>query len=150
MGVTSILAGRLSDIIQPKVLLIMGLLTLCYASLQFSQVDIWTTSAVLLGLIILRRAAQAFCNSPLASSTLRGVPDDQVRMASGLFTFHRTLGGAAGVALSATLLNYRQDVRLLLLSEQQALYPLGTDVASDTVRTALMQEGLSDDACCPR
>ena len=146
MGVTSILAGRLSDIIQPKVLLIMGLLTLCYASLQFAQVDIWTTSAVLLGLIILRRAAQAFCNAPLSSSTLRGVSEDQVRMASGLFTFHRTLGGAVGVALSATLLNYRQDVRLLMLSEQQALYPLGTDAAADTVRTALMQEGLSDDA----
>jgi len=60
-------------------------------------------------------------------------------------TFHRTLGGAAGVALSATLLNYRQDVRPLLFSQQHALYPLGTDVAADTVRTILMQEGLRDD-----
>jgi EmrB/QacA subfamily drug resistance transporter len=145
MGVTSIVAGRLSDSIQPKALLTIGILALCYASLQFCQVDIWTTAGVLLELIILRRAAQAFCNAPLSSSTLRGVPEDQVRMASGLFTFHRTLGGAAGVALSATLLKYRQDVHLLLLSEQQALYPLGTAAATDTIRTMLMQEGLRDD-----
>ena len=96
---------------------------------------------VLLGLIMLRRAAQAFCHSPLTSATLRSIPEEQIRMASGLFNLHRTLAGAVGVALTATLMDYREDVHTVLLSERQALYPLGTQVATETIREVLQQDG---------
>jgi DHA2 family multidrug resistance protein len=141
MGITSIVAGRLSDKVQPKLLLIIGLLGLTYVSFEFCGLDVWATTGLLLGLVVLRRGAQAFCHAPLSSSTLRGVPDDQVRMASGLFNLHRTLAGAVGVALTATLMDYREDVHTLILSQRQALYPLGTEVATDAVRGVLLQDG---------
>jgi EmrB/QacA subfamily drug resistance transporter len=144
MGTTSIIAGRLSDKIQPKLLLIVGLLMLTYVSFQFCSIDAWATTGVLLGLIVLRRGAQAFCHSPLTSSTLRGVPEDQVRMASGLFSLHRTLAGAVGVALTATLMDYREDVHTLVLSQRQALYLLGTEVATNAIREVLIQDGDRD------
>jgi DHA2 family multidrug resistance protein len=141
MGITSIIAGRLSDKIQPKLLLILGLLGLTYVSFQFCGLDVWATTGVLLGLIMLRRGAQAFCHSPLTSSTLGAVPEDQVRMASGLFSLHRTLAGTMGVALTATLMNYREDVHTLIFSDRQALYPLGTELATNTIREVLIQDG---------
>jgi EmrB/QacA subfamily drug resistance transporter len=141
MGTTSIIAGRLSDKIQPKLLLLIGLVVLSYVSFQFCSLDAWATTGLILGLIVLRRGAQAFCHSPLTSSTLRGVPEDQIRMASGLFNVHRTLGGAVGVALTATLMDFREDVHTLILSQRQALYPLGTEVATAAIRGALMQDG---------
>jgi DHA2 family multidrug resistance protein len=141
MGITSILAGRLADIFQPKLLLIIGLLGLTLVSFKFCGLDVWATTGLLLGLVVLRRGAQAFCHSPLSSSTLHGVPDDQVRMASGLFNLHRTVGGTMGVALTATLMDYRQDVHMLILSQRQALYPLGTEVATDAIRGVLIQDG---------
>jgi DHA2 family multidrug resistance protein len=141
MGITSIVAGRLSDKIQPRLLLVVGLLALSYVSFQFCSIDVWATTGVLLGLIVLRRGAQAFCHSPLTSSTLHGVPDDEIRMASGLFNVHRTLAGAMGVALAATLMDYREDVHTLILSERQTLYPLGTAEATDAIRGVLMQDG---------
>jgi DHA2 family multidrug resistance protein len=141
MGTTSIVAGRLSDKIQPKLLLTAGLLVLTFVSIQFCTIDIWTTYGMLLGLVILRRGAQAFCNSPLTSSTLRGVPEDQVRMASGLFNLHRTLAGAVGIALTATLMESREDVHTLILSQRQQLYPLGTQIATETIRQVLVQDG---------
>jgi EmrB/QacA subfamily drug resistance transporter len=144
MGTTSIIAGRLSDKIQPKLLLALGLLMLTYVSFQFCGLDVWATTGVLLGLIVLRRGAQAFCHSPLTSSTLRGVPEDQVHMASGLFSLHRTLAGAVGVAVTATLMDYREDVHTLILSQRQALYPLGTEVATDAIREVLVQDGERD------
>jgi EmrB/QacA subfamily drug resistance transporter len=144
MGITSILAGRLSDIIQPKLLLILGLVGLTAVSFEFCGLGVGATTGVLLGLIMLRRGAQAFCHSPLSTSTLRGVPDDQVRMASGLFNLHRTVGGTMGVALTATLMDYREDVHTLILSERQALYPLGTEVATDSIRGVLVQDGDRD------
>ena len=141
MGVTSILAGRLSDIIQPRLLLALGLLVLTAVSFQFCAIDAWATPTLLLGLIILRRAAQAFCHSPLTAATLRGIPEEQIHMASGLFNLHRTLAGAVGVAVTATLMDYREDVHTLILSERQALYPLGTQVATETIREVLQQDG---------
>ena len=141
MGTTSILAGRLSDKIQPQFLLIIGLVVLTYISFQFCAIDAWATGVLLLWLVILRRAAQAFCHSPLTSSTLRTISEEQLRMASGLFNLHRTLAGAVGVALTATLMDYREDVHTLLLSERQALYPLGTQAATETIREVLQQDG---------
>jgi DHA2 family multidrug resistance protein len=143
MGITSIIAGRLSDKIQPKLLLALGLSVLTYVSFEFVGLDVWATTGVLLGLVLLRRGAQAFCHSPLTSSTLGGVPEDQVRMASGLFSLHRQLAGTMGVALTATLMNYREDVHTLILSQRQALYPLGTEVATDAIRGMLMRDGES-------
>jgi hypothetical protein len=46
-----------------------------------------------------------------------------------------------GVAFTATLMDYREDVHTLLLSQRQALYPLGTAVATDSIRGVLMQDG---------
>jgi DHA2 family multidrug resistance protein len=141
MGISSIIAGRLADAIQPKLLLIIGLLGLTFVSFEFCGLGAGTTTGVLLGLIVLRRGAQAFCHSPLSSSTLNGVPEDQVRMASGLFNLHRTVGGTMGVALTATLMEHREDMHTLILSQRQALYPLGTEAANEAIRGVLMQDG---------
>ncbi|HEY7496374.1 MAG TPA: DHA2 family efflux MFS transporter permease subunit [Candidatus Tectomicrobia bacterium] len=141
MGITSIVTGRLSDKIQPRFLLIVGLLGLTYVSFQFCGIDVWATTGVLLGLTMLRRGAQAFCHSPLTSATLRGIPEDEVRMASSLFTLHRTLAGSVGIALTATLMEYREDVHTVLLAERQALYPIGTQVATETIRGVLVRDG---------
>jgi DHA2 family multidrug resistance protein len=141
MGSTSLLTGRLADRFQPKVVLTVGLLALTYVSLQFYTIDIWTTGGVLLGLIVMRRAAQAFCNTPLNLFTLCHIPDDQLRMASGLFSLHRNLAGAIGVALSAILLQSRQDFHTLQFAQSQTLYPMGTEAATERIREMLVQDG---------
>jgi hypothetical protein len=46
-----------------------------------------------------------------------------------------------GVALSATLLETRQEVRLLHYADRQILYPLGTEQATETIQGVLMQDG---------
>jgi EmrB/QacA subfamily drug resistance transporter len=141
MGVTSIVAGRLSDMVQPKLLLILGLVGLTFVSFEFCGLGVGATTGLLLGLVVLRRGAQAFCHSPLSSSTLSGVPDDQVRMASGLFNLHRTVGGTIGTALTATLMEHREDMHTLILSQRQAMYPLGTEIATDSIRGVLIRDG---------
>lgn len=141
MGVMSIVTGRLADQFQPKVLLVTGLLALTYASLQFIRIDVGTIGVVLLGLILMRRGAQAFCNTPLTLVSLRHVPDDQLRMATGLFSLHRNLAGAVGVALSATLLDAREGLHQVKYAERQMLYPMGTEHATEAIRKFLTQAG---------
>ncbi|MBM3222944.1 MAG: DHA2 family efflux MFS transporter permease subunit [Candidatus Tectomicrobia bacterium] len=144
MGSMSILTGRLSDRMSPKLLLTIGLLGLIYASWQFCGIEVGVTTATILGLIILRRAAQAFCHSPLTTSAMHNVPEEQVRMASGLFNFHRTLAGVVGVAVTATLMDYLEQLHTLRLSQQQTMYPLGTQAATETIRSVLYAEGDRD------
>ncbi len=141
MGGMSIMTGRLADRFQPKILLITGLLALTFISLQFCTIEVWTTGGVLLGLILMRRAAQAFCNTPLTLVSLRQIPEDQMRMATGLFSLHRNLAGAVGVALSATLLDAREALHQLQYAERQALYPMGTEQATEAIRGVLTQDG---------
>ena len=141
MGVMSVVTGRLADRFQPKLLLIFGLLSLTYASVLFCSVEIGTTGVVLLSLIMMRRGSQAFCNTPLTLMGLRQIPDDQLRMATGLFSLHRNLAGAVGVALSATLLESRTAVRALQYAEQQMLYPMGAEQAAEAIREVLILDG---------
>jgi DHA2 family multidrug resistance protein len=141
MGTMSIVTGQLADRFSPKILLISGLLALTYASLQFCSIEVGTTGLVLLVLILMRRAAQAFCNTPLTLVSLRQIPDDQLRMATGLFSLHRNLAGAVGVALSATLLESREELHQLQYAERQMLYPIGTEQATEAIRQVLIQDG---------
>jgi len=137
----SIRTGELADRFTPRILLITGLLALIYVSLQFCTIEIWTTGGVLLGLIVMRRAAQSFCNTPLTLVSLRQVPDDQLRMATGLFSLHRNLAGAVGVALSATLLESRAELRAVQYAEQQILYPMGVEQATEAIQEVLILDG---------
>ncbi len=145
MGIMSIVAGRMADRLQPKILMIAGLLALIYVSLQFCTIEVATTGGVLLGLILMRRAAQAFCNAPLTLVSLRQVPDEQLRMATGLFSLLRNLAGAVGVALSATLLESREALHQLRYAERQMLYPMGTEQATETIREVLILDGRMGD-----
>jgi len=65
-------------------------------------------------------------------------------MASGLFSLNRTLAGAVGTAVTATLLTYREDVHSIILSERQTLYPLGTLAAVESIRGVLTEDGNRD------
>ncbi len=141
MGIMSIVTGRLADRFEPKILLVTGLLALTYASFQFCAIDVGTVGVVLLGLILMRRGAQAFCNTPLTLVSLRRIPDDQLRMATGLFSLHRNLAGAVGVALSATLLDSRESLHQVVYAERQMLYPIGAEQATEALREFLAQAG---------
>jgi iron-sulfur cluster repair protein YtfE (RIC family) len=62
-------------------------------------------------------------------------------MATGLLSLHGNLAGAVGVALSATLLESREELHQLLYAERQMLYPMGTEQATETIREVLVQDG---------
>ena len=49
-----------------------------------------------------------------------------------------------GVALTATLMDYREDVHTLIFSQRQSLYPLGTELATEAIRGVLMRDGSYD------
>nr|WP_110387225.1 DHA2 family efflux MFS transporter permease subunit [Paraburkholderia silvatlantica] len=65
----------------------------------------------------LRGIGQQFAVPPIVTMSLGSLPPSRLRSASGLFNLMRNLGGAIGIAVSATMLNDRLNFHYLRLNE---------------------------------
>ena len=66
----------------------------------------------------LRGIGQQFSVPPIVTMALGSMPQSRLKSASGLFNLMRNLGGAIGVAVSATMLNDRLNFHYLRLNER--------------------------------
>ncbi|MEM1506436.1 hypothetical protein RG959_24090, partial [Domibacillus sp. 8LH] len=65
----------------------------------------------------LRGIGQQFSVPPIVTMALGSLPQSRLKSASGLFNLMRNLGGAIGIAVSATMLNDRLNFHYLRLNE---------------------------------
>lgn len=65
----------------------------------------------------LRGIGQQFAVPPIVTMALGSLPSSRLKSASGLFNLMRNLGGAIGIAVSATMLNDRLNFHYLRLNE---------------------------------
>lgn len=65
----------------------------------------------------LRGIGQQFAVPPIVTMSLGSLPPSRLKSASGLFNLMRNLGGAIGIAVSATMLNDRLNFHYLRLNE---------------------------------
>jgi MFS transporter, DHA2 family, multidrug resistance protein len=65
----------------------------------------------------LRGVGQQFAIPPIVTMALGSLPQSRLKSASGLFNLMRNLGGAIGIAVSATMLNDRLNFHYLRLNE---------------------------------
>jgi DHA2 family multidrug resistance protein len=65
----------------------------------------------------LRGLGQQFAIAPIVTMALGSLPQSRLKSASGLFNLMRNLGGAIGIAVSATMLNDRLNFHYLRLNE---------------------------------
>jgi MFS transporter, DHA2 family, multidrug resistance protein len=66
----------------------------------------------------LRGFGQQFAVAPVVTLALGSLPQQRLKLASGLFNLMRNLGGAIGIALCGTLLNDRTNLHFLHLAER--------------------------------
>ncbi|SFV29044.1 DHA2 family efflux MFS transporter permease subunit [Hyphomicrobium facile] len=135
MFLTAPISGRLSSILDPRVMMLIGFIGFAsgtyIASGITSDWDFWE----LLLPQVLRGSSLMLCMVPINNLSLGTLPPDQLKNASGLFNLTRNLGGAVGLAIINTLLNKRLDLHLARLHEQVSW---GHPIAED--RLAGMQQ----------
>jgi len=138
MFLTAPISGRLSQILDPRIMMLIGFAGFAagtyIASGITSDWDFWE----LLVPQILRGCSLMLCMVPINNLSLGTLPPDQLKNASGLFNLTRNLGGAVGLAFINTLLNDRLDLHLQRLHESVAW---GHPVAEDQL--ASMQQSFS-------
>lgn len=112
-GVLSPLAGRLLDRVDPRLLLIPGLLMTCgaivwYAALMHADAPIW---AFLLP-SALTGVGNAGMWGPLATSATRNLVPRQAGAGAGIYNTTRTIGSVLGSAAIATFMQSRLQANL--------------------------------------
>ncbi len=101
------IAGRLTDRVDARFLLLFGIACFAGSAWLMSHLALATSYWTLVGWIILSRIGIAFCMPPANTTAVRGVPMPLLASATGGASFLMQVGGAFGVNLLAVLLQRR-------------------------------------------
>ncbi|MBV1906009.1 MAG: DHA2 family efflux MFS transporter permease subunit [Pseudomonadales bacterium] len=107
MAVFFPLAGALSDRIQPKTVIILGLIFFAISNWLMREADINTPYAWILISTVIGRIGLALIFPSLNASSLASLPLHQLTQGAGAINFLRQLGGAFGVNYLAITLTSR-------------------------------------------
>lgn len=117
MFLTAPLAGRLSQVLDPRLMMGGGLMIFalsCWLMTRLtSDWDYWEIFVPQ----ILRGMSLMLCMVPVSNIALGMLPPEKVKNASGLFNLTRNLGGAVGLALINTVLSNREHMHYDRLAE---------------------------------
>ena len=107
MGVMMLVSGRLSDGLDSRVLLAVGLLIFSAGLYQQTLADASASAAFHAWANFWRGLGMGMVFSPLSAVAIGGVPPGMMAQATGLFNLTRQLAGAIGIAAFNTLLSTR-------------------------------------------
>ena len=119
MAAMSPLAGRLSDTLPPRNLILLGLSIFGVSSLLFSRVDLNTPVIDMLTWALIGRIGMAIVFPSLTTTSLRPLPLHLLAEGSGAINFLRQLGGAFGVNLLTILQQQRTHFHVDALTVAQ-------------------------------
>jgi len=109
--------GFLASRIDLRLLLMIGLACFGLSMWLFTPImNQWGLQEMLLPFAF-RGIAVPFAIASTVTLTMGNLPPDRLNSASGLFALMRNLGGAIGIAVSATVLNDRTNLHFLHIAE---------------------------------
>ncbi len=130
MFLTAPIAGRLSQKLDPRIMMMVGFGGFALGTYLASFVTAdWDFNELLIPQI-LRGCSLMLCMVPINNLALGTLPPQQLKNASGLYNLTRNLGGAVGLALINTFLNSRTDLHIARLHEAVAA---GRQVAEENL-----------------
>jgi EmrB/QacA subfamily drug resistance transporter len=124
-------AGRLSDRIGPRPLLVGGLTTVAIALFWQSFIQVDTSYLFLLPAFVLMGVGIAFVMSPMSTAAMNAVDRTKAGAASGVLSMTRMVGGTLGVAVIGAM------VSAIGRSKLSELLPQATSGQLDKLSDAL-------------
>ena len=141
MGWIGLGAGKLSDRIEPRVLIVLGLTFFALDMYFFSRLTLLTGVGTVTLLVIIQRGSFGLIQSPITNLVMRTLSPEERSMGSGLHGVHRGVAMAFGVALCSLLLEKRQAVHGVLLSQHHDQLALPVQQALAAFQGLLLQAG---------
>jgi DHA2 family multidrug resistance protein len=129
--------GRLSRVLDPRILLAFGMGTTGLAMWMTSQLTAQSSFGELWLPLSLRGVGTMFAMVPVNQVALGTLPPAMIKNASGLYNLMRNLGGAVGLAMINTLVIDRSAAHRLHLSEATNWARPGVSQAVDGIASAM-------------
>ena len=108
LATMSFLSGKMSDLMDARFPLMLGLLSFIAAFYWLSRLDVYSGALAIIGMVVMRSMGMSFIYPPLMYVSLNSVPPASVGLAAGLINVIRQLGGSFGIAILSTLLERRE------------------------------------------
>jgi EmrB/QacA subfamily drug resistance transporter len=106
------LAGRLSDRLGSRPLMVTGLLLTSLSLFLETRIDVNTGYGLLLPSFVLLGTGMALVMSPMSTAAMNAVPPEKSGVASGILSMSRMVGGTFGVAVIGALFQHLARDRL--------------------------------------
>jgi DHA2 family multidrug resistance protein len=129
-GAVAPISGRISDKLNPKIPLFLGVLLFAYSFYLNSNLSWLTELKFIMLSLYLRGLAMGLMFTALTTISLSEIPREKMAQASAITNSIRQLGGSLGVALLATLLTSRVNFHAQVFGG--AIKP-GSEVYQQTV-----------------
>ena len=125
MALTTVVAGRLVDKVERRLVVYAGLGMFIAATYAFSFLSLDRPTSWMISMIVARYFTMGFIFIPMAAAAVMVLRPEQVRMGSGLVNLiQHGLGGTIGLALMTTVLQRRTTYHSGILAQEQAASPL--------------------------
>ncbi len=106
-AVVSPIAGKLTDKINPKYMIMFGVILLAWTLYEYGFFSLQTETHQIEIPLYLRALALGLIFIPLSAVSLLNIPKHKIAQASGLFNTVRQVGGSFGVAMLGSFLTRR-------------------------------------------
>ena len=100
-------AGLLTDKLNPKVPIFIGIVLTFLSMHLFKDLSLTTEHSQIMLPLVIRGFGLGFMFIPLSTIAINDIPRDKIAQATGLFNTIRQIGGSFGVAILGTLLTQR-------------------------------------------
>jgi len=142
MACTTLLAGRLTDKLDRRYLVLFGLGMFSVTSYWFSFLTLDKPMSWVLWMTVWRYISMGFLFTPMNTAALATLPPEKVRMGSGLITIvQQGIGGTISIAGLTTILQHRTAYHATMLDQHQALSLFGMGELLAPVRDFVSRAG---------
>ena len=141
----SLLIGRLTDRLEPRLIFLSGLALMAVGSYCFSAVNTWTPAMWVMTLVMLLRVGSECLFSPLNYAGMQLLPAPLRRMGTGMLSLMWSVGGSIGNAATVVVLYYRRTMHHHAASADHYGDPSEHEHTLHEIHTLLQEEGHTAD-----
>ena len=148
-GLSGVITGRLTDLLPPPAVVLGGLLTMTGVFYALSSVTVYTTTATLVGIIVLYRMCMHTISLPVTALNAQVLEGAEVRMGQGLLGVVRNIGAGFGVTVASVMFERQRSAHQLQAYEvYNDASPAHVDTLDELKR--LLHDGGIDGAAADR
>lgn len=137
------LAGRLVTKVNPKAILVFGILIAAYSTHLMSRFNLFADFNTIIWPRVVLGIGMGFLFIPLTTLTMGGIKKEDMGNATAIYNLLRNLGGSFGVAFVTTVLSRRAQFHQSRLVENLTPYDTNYQLATKNITDIIQHKGYS-------